>query len=182
MRKTLIVTIAAVAALNARGSSAAEEVTVAAPSTTAAAPAPSSAAAAPTTAAASLDAAAVLTELKSAGLPITDSAAVTETNDANNLIGRPGQYVSKVAFADSRVGQPIDQAAPGNDAGGSIEVFTTAADAQTRSDYIQQSLASLGPAAGTEYHYLTGTALVRVTGVLPPSAAAEYETAVAAIG
>lgn len=181
MRKTIIMTITAVAALTAGCSSSAEEVPVAAPSTTAAAPVPSSAAA-PTTTAESLDAAAVLAELQSAGLPITDSAAVTETNDANNLIGRPGQYVSKVAFADSRVGQPIDQAAPGNDAGGSIEVFATASDAQKRSDYIQKSLANLGPAAGTEYHYLTGTALVRVTGVLPPSAAAAYETAVAAIG
>ena len=181
MRKTLIMTITAVAALTAGCSSSAEEGTVAAPSTTAVAPAPSSAAA-PTTTAASLDAAAVLAELQGAGLPITDSAAVTETNDANKLIGRPGQYVSKVAFADSRVGQPIDQVAPGNDAGGSIEVFATASDAQTRSDYIQKSLASLGPAAGTEYHYLAGTALVRVTGVLPPSAAAQYETAVAAIG
>lgn len=181
MRKTLIITITAVAALTAGCSSSAEEVAVAAPSMTATAPAPSSAAA-PTTTAAPLDAAGVLAELQGAGLPITDSAAVTETNDANNLIGRPGQYVSKMAFADSRVGQPIDQAAPGNDAGGSIEVFTTASDAQTRSDYIQKSLASLSPAAGTEYHYLTGTALVRVTGVLPPSAAAEYQTAVSAIG
>lgn len=181
MRKTIIMTITAVAALTAGCSSSAEEVAAAAPSATVAVPAPSSAAA-PTATAESLDAAVVLAELQSAGLPITDSAAVTETNDANNLIGRPGQYVSKVAFADNRVGQPIDQAAPGNDAGGSIEVFATASDAQTRSDYIRKSLASLGPAAGTEYHYLTGSALVRVTGVLPPSAAAEYETAVAAIG
>ena len=108
MRKTFILTITAVAVLTAGCSSSAEEVTVAAPGTTVAAPAPSSAAAAPPETAESLDAAAVLTELESTGLPITDSAAVTETNDANNLIGRPGQYVSKVAFADSRVGQPTE--------------------------------------------------------------------------
>jgi hypothetical protein len=125
-----------------------------------------------------MDAAAVLAKLKSAGLPITDSATVTEANDGNHLLGRPGQYVSKVAFADSRVGTPIDQADPGNDAGGSIEVFANASDAQARSDYIQQVLEKLGPMAGTEYHYLSGPVLVRVTGDLPPSAAKEYETAV----
>ena len=123
----------------------------------------------------------ILLALQDSGLPITDSATVTEANDANNLIGRPGQYVSKVAFADSRIGSPIDHARPVNDAGGSIEVFASAADAQTRSDYIQQTLQDLGPVAGTEYHYLSGTALVRVTGELPPSAAEEYESAVAGL-
>ena len=128
-----------------------------------------------------VDAGAVLAELIAAGLPITDSAVVTESNDANNLIGRPGQHTSKVAFADGRVGTPIDQAAPGNEAGGSIEVFADDADAQARSDYIQQTLQRLGPIAGTEYHYLSGPVLVRVDGELVPSTAAGYEAAVAAL-
>ncbi len=104
---------------------------------------------------------------------------ITETDDANNLIGRPGQYVSKVAFVDSRVGVPIDPAEPGNEGGGSIEVFADGADAQVRSDYIQETLQSLGPIAGTEYHYLAGPILVRVTGELAPSMAAGHEAAVA---
>ena len=128
-----------------------------------------------------MDAATALADLEDAGLPITDSAVITETNDANDLIGRPGQYVSKVAFADSRLGVPIDPAEPGNEGGGSIEVFADNADAQVRSDYIQEALQSLGPIAGTEYHYLAGPILVRVTGELPPSVAAEYETAVAGL-
>jgi hypothetical protein len=128
-----------------------------------------------------MDAGTALAELKDAGLPITDSAVITETNDANNLIGRPGQYVSKVAFADSRLGVPIDQAEPGNEGGGSIEVFADGADAQVRSDYIQQTLQSLGPVAGTEYHFLAGPVLVRVSGELPPSVAAEYEAASAGL-
>jgi hypothetical protein len=70
-------------------------------------------------------------------------------------------------------------AEPGNEGGGSIEVFADGADAQVRSDYIQETLQSLGPIAGTEYHYLAGPILVRATGELPPSVAAEYETAVA---
>ncbi|SES67589.1 hypothetical protein SAMN04488546_0078 [Geodermatophilus poikilotrophus] len=43
----------------------------------------------------------------------------------------------------------------------------------------QETLQSLGPIAGTEYHHLTGPILVRVTGELPPSVTTEYEAAVA---
>jgi hypothetical protein len=134
------------------------------------------------TTAASLDAPAVLQKLQAAGLPITDSIVITEDNDPNNLIGRPGQYTSKVVFADQRTGVALDRTTPDNEAGGSVEVFADAAAAKTRSDYIQKTLSSLGPVAGTEYHYLTGTALVRVAGTLPPSAAGQYETAVKAMG
>jgi hypothetical protein len=131
---------------------------------------------------ASLDAAAVLQKLQAAGLPITDSVSITEDNDPNNLIGRPGQYTSKVVFADPRTGVALDKATPDNGSGGSVEVFADAAGAKTRSDYIQKALAALGPAAGTEYDYLTGSALVRVAGALRPSQAAQYETAVKAMG
>jgi hypothetical protein len=140
----------------------------------------SSAAAATTVA--KLDAPSLLKKLHAAGLPITDSVVITENNDPNNLIGRPGQYTSKVVFADPRAGKALDKATPDNGSGGSVEVFADATAAKTRSDYIQRSLAALGPVAGTEYHYLTGPALVRVTGKLPPSKAAQYETAVKAMG
>jgi hypothetical protein len=128
------------------------------------------------------DAIAILEKLQAAGLPITDSVLITEDNDPNNLIGRPGQYTSKVVFADPRTGVALDEATPDNGSGGSVEVFADAAAAKTRSDYIQKSLAALGPVAGTEYDYLTGAALVRVAGALLPSEAAHYETAVKAMG
>lgn len=76
-----------------------------------------------------------------------------------------------MVLADERSGVALDETAPSDDAGGSVEVFACAATAQARSDYIQKSLTALGPAAGTDYDYLTGTALVRVTGTLVPSAA-----------
>jgi hypothetical protein len=109
MRKTIIMTIAA-AALTAGcgGGDSAEATARATESSTSAAALESATAAAPSTTAQAMDAATALATLKDAGLPITDSAVITETNDANDLIGRPGQYVSKVAFADSRVGVPID--------------------------------------------------------------------------
>jgi hypothetical protein len=182
MRKTIIMTIAAAALTAGCGGGDSAEATAQATEFSMSATAPESAtAAAPSTTAPAMDAATALANLKDAGLPITDSAVITETNDANDLIGRPGQYVSKVAFADSRLGVPIDPAEPGNEGGGSIEVFADGADAQARSDYIQATLQSLGPIAGTEYHYLTGPILVRVTGELPPSVAAEYEAAVAGL-
>lgn len=174
----IVATAALTAGCSSSGDAAVAEATNSSAATTATEPAT---VAAPSTAAEAVDAEAVLAELTAAGLPITDSAAITETNDANNLIGRPGQYMSKVTFADSRVGAPIDQAAPGNEAGGSIEVFANDSDAQARSDYIQQTLKSLGPIAGTEYHYLSGPVLVRVNGELVPSAAADYESAVAGL-
>jgi hypothetical protein len=179
MRKTIIMTIAAALTAGCGGGDSAEATARATESSTSAAALESATAAAPSTTAQAMDAATALATLKDAGLPITDSAVITETNDANDLIGRPGQYVSKVAFADSRLGVPIDPAEPGNEGGGSIEVFADDAEAQARSDYIQETLQSLGPIAGTEYHYLAGPILVRVTGELPPSVAAEYGAAVA---
>ncbi len=181
MRRRLVITTIAVAAAlttSCSNGGSADQATPksAAESTSSTAPSDAPLVAAPA------DAPVVLEDLIAAGLPITGNIVITEVNDPNNLIGRPGQYVSKVVFADERAGAPLDESAPSNDAGGSVEVFTDAAGAQARSDYIQRSLASLGPVAGTEYHYLAGTALIRVTGALVPSAAAEYEAAVAAIG
>jgi hypothetical protein len=152
-------------------------------STASSSPAASSHSSAATeTTASTLDAAGILQKLQAGGLPITDSVVITEDNDPNNLIGRPGQYTSKVVFADPRTGVALDKATPDNGAGGSVEVFADAAAAKTRSDYIQKTLAGLGPVAGTEYHYLAGTALVRVAGMLRPSDAAQYETVVTAMG
>lgn len=180
LRRTLPAILAVAASLTLAACGGSDQTSTAGGATRSSSSAASASPAAPSSSAV-LDAAAVLAKLKSAGLPITDSATVSEDNDGNHLLGRPGQYVSKVAFADSRVGTPIDQTDPGNDAGGSIEVFASASHAQARSDYIQRMLKQLGPIAGTEYHYLSGLVLVRVTGDLPPSAAKDYETAVAGL-
>ena len=107
-----------------------------------------------------------------AGVPtITAITEVTETNDSNGLIGRPGQYTSAAWIADTAA----DPSETGVDGGAVIEVFATPEDAQVRADYIQETLRSMGPAFGTEYHHLDGTVLLRVSGVLMPSQAAVYE-------
>jgi hypothetical protein len=60
-----------------------------------------------------------------------------------------------------------------------VEVFPTADAAAARQRYIQQVLTT-APFVGTEYSYLDGTALVRVSGKLTPDQAAEYERVIEA--
>lgn len=101
----------------------------------------------------------------------------TEDNDPNDLLGRPNGYTSKIAFSDSRVDRD-DVTGTAKDAverGGSIEVFSTADLAKGRADYIQRVLTNSG--LGSEYDYLRGPVLVRVTGNLSPTKAKVYEKA-----
>ncbi|MER7823997.1 hypothetical protein ABTX85_15680 [Streptomyces sp. NPDC096097] len=104
---------------------------------------------------------------------------VTAENDPNHFLGRPHQYTSKITFTDGRI--PADQTEgnkPGDvELGGSIEVFPNAADAKARHDYIQA--VTKGVPALTEYDYLHGVTLVRVSRLLTPAQAADYEKAAA---
>jgi hypothetical protein len=102
----------------------------------------------------------------------------TAADDPNHQLGRPGGYTSKTAFSDSRV--PADEAEftepDAVERGGSIEVFADEAGAKTRMDYIQEIVKKL-PAA-TEYEYLNGPVLVRVSKLLTPDQAKEYDAAI----
>lgn len=108
---------------------------------------------------------------------VTKAVEVTEDNDPNNDIGRPGMYQAATVFYDSRA-----KCAPGEtvhvSCGAKIEVFETANDAQARMEYIQGITDSLGGLV-TEYNYVDGATLLRVSGELKPSAAEEYEAAFA---
>lgn len=106
----------------------------------------------------------------------------TAANDPNKLLGRPNGYLSKIAFFDSRV-SPSDVEGADSDAverGGSVEVYADADGAKKRSDYIQAIAKGL-PAAG-EYDYLSGGVLVRVSRMLTPDQAKDYDTALKAVG
>lgn len=113
----------------------------------------------------------VAERLQAAIPSVTLVTEVTENNDSNNLIGRPGQYLTAAWVADASA----DPTQTGIDGGAVVEVFANAEDAQSRSTYIQDTLRSMGPAFGTEYHYFDGSVLLRVSGVLVPSQAALYE-------
>jgi len=97
---------------------------------------------------------------------------ITEDNDPNNKIGRPNGYVSAAIIYDAG-GECEDL---GVDCGATIEVWPSAEAATERSEYIQ-GLQKDAPILGSEYNYLDGAALLRVSGDLKPSVAAEYESA-----
>ncbi|MFF4911265.1 hypothetical protein ACFY2T_41100 [Streptomyces sp. NPDC001260] len=103
-------------------------------------------------------------------------ATVTAANDPNHLLGRPSQYTSKVTFTDTRIkaSEVTDSSKGSVDLGGAIEVFASPADATARAKYIETVTKSVS--ALTEYDYVHGTVLVRVSHYLTPSQAAEYKT------
>lgn len=128
--------------------------------------------------AATLDAAAVVTRLKAAGLPIGSVTVYTAATDTNHLLGRPGGYTSKASFADTRINpQDAKTTTVGSiDLGGGVEVFPDAAGAKARADYLRKVMAA-APILGTEYDYLSGNVLLRISEVLTPDQAAGYQKA-----
>lgn len=152
---------------------------VTAPSTTrSTAPAVGAPAAHITTASAATDAAGIVARLKAAGLPVGAVIVYTAASDPNHLLGRPGGYLSKAGFADTRI-KPADAKddTPGAvDLGGDIEVFSDHAGAQARADYIRKAMAAM-PMLGTQYEYVSGPVLLRLSQVLTPDQAAAYKKA-----
>ncbi len=111
----------------------------------------------------------------------TSGVVFTAETDPNKLLGRPNGYTSKASFTDSRVRSEdvIDTREGAVDPGGSVEVFTDEQAAQNRLKFIQTLTA--GIPAFTEYGYVAGPVLVRVSKSLTPEQAAEYEKALAEI-
>jgi hypothetical protein len=104
----------------------------------------------------------------------------TADNDREKLLGTPGGYTSKTAFSDRRV--PVDQLEGLRDdaieLGGSVEVFADQAAATARREHI----ARIGQQTPTafEHLYQSGNVLVRVSSLLTPEEAADYDDALKA--
>ena len=111
-------------------------------------------------------------ELKDEVGTVTKAVTITEDNDPNDLLGRPNGYVSAAVLYDSAAAC----GSLGSDCGTVIEVFKDEAAATARAEYIQGILAG-SPALGSEWDYVNGAALLRVSGELKPSAAAAYAEA-----
>jgi hypothetical protein len=124
------------------------------------------------------DARTVLAALTAAETHLRGGAVQSEDTDPNDLLGRPNGYLSR-ASADMPGGDR-DGDKYGIERGLVIEVFPTAADADRRSTFIQDTLKSM-QILGTEYHYRAGggAVLVRVSGKVKPSVAKKVEAAVA---
>ena len=107
--------------------------------------------------------------LKQAGFPISSISDYTDKTDPNGLLGRPGEYTSKVNWADTRVEQyDVDE----DPLGGTIEVFSSKNDMESRKQYLEVM-------AVNEYIYESpdGLALMRIDYDIVPDDAKQYENA-----
>lgn len=122
-----------------------------------------------------LTAKAVADKLTAAGLPIENVVVVDEATDSNKLMGRPGQYVSKVYFGDRRHAgegmEPKEQ--------NTVETFASEADATRRREYVQK--VTEGMPMFTQYIIQSGPVVVRLDKALTPAEAKEYESALALV-
>jgi hypothetical protein len=125
-----------------------------------------------------LTASSVYAALQAAGLPVSGLIVYTAATDPNHLLGRPLGYLSKCAWSDSRVPAADTAGLSSGDVGfgGGVEVFSTAAEATARAQYIATAEAAV-PLVGSEYDYLAGRILIRVSQYLTPSQAATYGAA-----
>ncbi len=105
------------------------------------------------------------------GLPVDNIIEYDEETDVNDLLGRPGQYISKVNFADMRCEQ-FDVEDP---VGGTVEVFATSTDMQSRKNYLEALQGEVSILVNA-YFYVSadGLGLLRVSFDLTPSEAQEY--------
>lgn len=113
--------------------------------------------------------------LVSEGLKVTDIQVVTAENDGNKLLGRPGQYTSKVFFYDARHAKQASSDAGEN----TIEVFASPGDAKARQDYIAEVTKEMPML--TQYSELRGPVLVRFDKEMLPAEFEEYKAALAKI-
>ena len=113
---------------------------------------------------------------------ITGYAGVTEDNDPNGNLHKPGGYTSTVFFAYDKVEDPhnvldgtiIDN---GTEGGGSVEVYATEEDAVKREEYLASYDGSI---LATGSHKVVGTILVRTSNELTASQQKELESKIVA--
>jgi len=115
---------------------------------------------------------AVTRGLKSAGMSIGTITNYTAATDPNHLLGRPNGYKSKTAFIDKTISNSPGTATSVT-RGGSVEFFANHAGAVRRERYIEK-VEKAAPILGTEYDYVDGPALLRLSSVLTPSEAKVY--------
>lgn len=108
---------------------------------------------------------------------VADISAVTEDNDPNGNLNKPGGYTATVYYSDDRIS--LDKSIHGNtvieqgtDGGGGIEVYATVEDAEKRRDYLATFDGGIF-ASGT--HTVIGTVLVRTSNELTASQQQEME-------
>lgn len=121
----------------------------------------------------------IINKMKEKNTNIGKVVVYTEETDLNQLLGRPGQYISKISFEDKRLEQEnadneyLTEEERNEPTGGTIEVFENEKDMKKRKEYIEGfSTSSLF----SQYVYSKGNVLLRVDGDLTPTQAKEYES------
>ena len=107
---------------------------------------------------------------------ITNYAAVTEENDPNELLHKAGGYNAAIVFEYDKVdpSEPYGDTLveKGVDAGGTIEVFETAEEAEKRENYIS---AFDGSALRPGSHKVLGSIVIRISDYLTATQQKELE-------
>lgn len=113
----------------------------------------------------------LLQALKIQNSNLLEIQVFNEETDLNGKLGRPGYYISKANFSDSRVEQN------GNDEllAGTIEVFESEKDCKKRFDYLSKIKEDgVGNIALNQYIYQYDKAIFRISYDLTPNQAEEY--------
>jgi hypothetical protein len=124
------------------------------------------------------DVTAIATGLEGSLPDVVESIEITEENDPNDLIGRPGQYDAAAFLALDSLGcsgPQYDELSI--DCGIKLERWPSADDAAARAKDIQTKLQTYG--LGAEWDYGAGRVLLRIAGDVPPSQAAVIRDAFA---
>ena len=110
----------------------------------------------------------IIKQFKDHKIPLGKIETYTDKTDTNHLLGRPGQYIAKANWEDTRV-QQIE-----NDVlGGTIEIFNSPEDLKKRKAYLDAITSSASMFA--EYSFAKGVYLLRLKKDLTPAQAKEYE-------
>lgn len=120
------------------------------------------------------DAAGIVAAMAQRDSHLSAGPTTTAATDGFHLLGRPGEYTSMSVFTDDQIfglGTIVSAQAKsdGNYADGYVQVFDNAADARKRA----QNVASVNQKGqpGSEYGYVSGTALLEVSRVTAAQAA-----------
>lgn len=115
----------------------------------------------------------LLTELKEKNSNLDKIQAFTAETDPNEKLGRPGNYISKADFTDTR----LDQEGSEYLVGGTLETFSSKEDCKKRAEYLNKmNDPSIGFLALNQYVYQYDKVLLRIDYDLTPEQADEYKS------
>jgi hypothetical protein len=120
----------------------------------------------------------IVAGMKAAGLPIGAVDVYDEKTDSNKLLGRPGQYIGKANFEDTRLTPTLGPPKLGGidvNSGGAVEVFADSTSLGKRKSYFE-GLAK-GSSLFTEFDYAAGLGMLRLSHALSPTQTKQYVTA-----